>query len=132
MNTRKVIRYEILVEYHKAYGFLPLELIDRKTDFCYNKDYTVELALKIVKAINSSKKRLILASGYSNKHFYNGELETFKGPHIRKDVKETLNKRLEKSDCAHMTFIYADNKIVDLTINKTRHNHRYALIRRIK
>lgn len=126
MSTRKVIRYDILVEYHKAYGFLPLELIDRKADFCYNKDYTVELALKIVKAINSSKKRLILASSYSNKHSYAGKLETFNGPHIRKDVKETLNKWLEKCDYVHMTFSYADNKIVDLTINKTRHNNRYA------
>lgn len=123
MSTRKVIRYEILVEYHKAYGFLPLELIDRKTDFCYNKDYTVELALKIVKAINSSKKRLILASSYSNKHFYDGKLETFKGPQIKKDVQETLNKGLEESDCVHMTFIYADNKTVELTINKTKHKH---------
>lgn len=37
MITRKIIRYEILVEYYKAYGCLPLELIDRKTDFHYNK-----------------------------------------------------------------------------------------------
>lgn len=126
MITRKIIRYEILVEYYKAYGNLPLELIDRKTDFCYNKDYTVELALKIVKAINSSKKRLIRVAGYNDKHFCKGELEIFSSPQIRKDVQKELNKDLEESDCVHMSFIYADNKIVNLTINKTKHNHHYA------
>ena len=124
MITRKLIRYEILVEYYKAYGNLPLELIDRKTDFCYNKDYTVELALKIVKAINSSKKRLIRVAGYNDKHFCKGELEIFSSSQIRKDVQKELNKGLEESDCVHMSFIYADNKIVNLTINKTRHNRR--------
>ena len=124
MITRKIIRYEILVEYYKAYGCLPLELIDRKTDFCYNKEYAVELALKIVKAINSSKKRLIKVAGYNDKHFCKGELEIFSGPQIRKDVQKELNKGLAESDCVHMTFSYADNKIVELTINKTRHNNR--------
>lgn len=124
MITRKIIRYEILVEYYKAYGNLPLELIDRKTDFCYNKELTVELALKIVKAINSSKKRLIRVAGYNDKHFCKGELEIFSSPQIRKDVQKELNKGLEESDCVHMSFIYADNKIVNLTINKTRHNRR--------
>ena len=124
MITRKLIRYEILVEYYKAYGNLPLELIDRKTDFCYNKDYTVELALKIVKAINSSKKRLIRVAGYNDKHFCKVELEIFSSSQIRKDVQKELNKGIEESDCVHMSFIYADNKIVNLTINKTRHNRR--------
>lgn len=126
MITRKIIRYEILVEYYKAYGCLPLELIDRKTDFHYNKEYTVELALKTVNAINSSKKRLIKVAGYNDKHFCKGELEIFSGKQIRKDVQEALNKQLEDSDCAHMTFSYADNKIVELTINKTKHNHHYT------
>lgn len=126
MITRKIIRYEILVEYYKACGCRPGELIDRKTDFCYNKDYTVELALKTVSAINSSKKRLIKVAGYNDKHFCKGELEIFSAAQIRKDAQEALNKLLEESDCAHMTFIYADNKIVELTINKTKHNHHYA------
>lgn len=124
MITRKIIRYEILVEYYKACGCRPGELIARKTDFCYNKDYTVELALKIVKAINSSKKRLIRAASYDGEHFC--ESEIFCGAHIRKDVREALNKQLEDSDFVHMTFSYNDNKLVNLIINKTKHNHHYA------
>lgn len=124
MTTRKVIKYEILAEYYKAYGWLPFELIARKTDFCYDKNYTIELALKIVKEINRSKKRLIQVTGYGDKQFNKGELEIFSGPQIRKDVQEALNKGLEESDCVHMTFIYVGNKTVELTINKTKHSHR--------
>ena len=126
MITRKIIKYEILVEYYKAYGRLPLELIARKTDFCYNLETAVELALKTVKVINSSKKRLIKVAGYNDKHFCKGELEIFSGPQIRKDIQEALNKQLEESDFAHMTLTYADNKQVEITINKTKHNHHYT------
>lgn len=124
MITRKIIKYEILVEYYKACGCRPGELIARKTDFCYNKDYTVELALKTVKAINSSKKRLIRAASYDGEHFC--ESEIFCGANIRKDVQEALNKQLEESNFVHMTFSYNDNKLVNLIINKTNHNHHYA------
>lgn len=126
MITRRIIKYEILVEYHKSYGNLPIELIARKTDFCYSLEAAVETAMRICKEINTSKKKLIRAAGYDDNQGSRGELKIFCGRQIRKDAQEALNKGLEESDCVHMTFNYADNKLVDLIINKTKHNHHYA------
>lgn len=126
MVTRKVIKYEFLVEYYKLTKDRPSELITRQADFCYNRELAVEIALKAVKAINTSKKKLLKITGYNSKDLYGIDADNHSTAWIKKDLFETLNKWLEEYDLVHMTFDYADNKLVDLTINKTKHSHHYA------
>lgn len=126
MITRKIIKYEFLVEYYKEHKDRPPDLISRQADFCYNKEITVEIALKTAKDINSSKKKLLRVTGYNDKDLYGIDADAHSAAWVRRDIYETLNKWLEKCDYVHMTFLYADNKTVELSINKTKHNHHYV------
>lgn len=126
MITRKVIMYENLVEYYKDYKDRPPELISRKADVHCSPEVAIDYALHKVKEINRSKKKLLRVTGYCYKDLYGIDADAHSAAWIRRDIYETLNKWLEKSDFVHMTFLYADNKTVEVTINKTKHNHHYA------
>ena len=123
MNSRKAIMYDILVEYYKDYCDKPTELISRAIDFHYNLEVAINFALNMVKDINRSKKKLLRVTGSTYKDLYSIDAPAHSATGIRKDIYETLIKWLEKCDFVHMTFSYADNKLVELTINKTKHNH---------
>ena len=81
------------------------------------------LAWNMVKTINRSKKKLLQVVGCNEKEHFSLKVEDFSGAQRKKEIEKILNKWLEESDVACMNFKYADNKIVELTINKTRRNH---------
>jgi phage-related protein len=126
MITRKVIMYETLVEYYKQYKDKSPELLSRKADVHRSPEVAIDFALHTVKEINRSKKKLLRITGYTNKDMYGIDADAHSPAWIKKDIYETLNKWLEKCDYVCMTFSYADNKIVEVIINKTKHNHHYA------
>ena len=126
MITRKVIKHEFLVEYYKQPKDGPPELISRQADFFYHRKLAIATALKTAKEINTSKKKLLRITGYNSRDLYGIDADNHSAAWIKKDLFETLNKWLEEFDYVHMTFAYADNKMVELTINKTKHNHHYA------
>lgn len=123
MTTRKAIMYDILVEYYKNYSNKPPELISRTTDCHYNLEVAIVFALHAVRCINRSKKKLLLVIGCNEKEQYSLKAEDFSAAQRRKDIQKALNNLLEESDSVVMAFKYADNKIVELTINKTKHNN---------
>lgn len=123
MTTRKAIMYDILVEYYKNYSNKPPELISRTTDCHYNLEVAIVFALHAVRCINRSKKKLLQVVGCNEKEYCSLKAEDCRVAQRRKEIQKVLNKWLDESDCVHMSFIYVDNKIVNLTINKTKHNH---------
>jgi predicted HAD superfamily phosphohydrolase len=123
MPTRKLIMYDILVTYYKNYSNKPKELISRSTDLTYKKEIAVVFALSMVDDINRSKKKLLSAVGCNGKEYCSLKAEDFSIAKRRKAIRKILNKLLEESDVAFMLFSYADNKTVEVVINKTKHNH---------
>lgn len=126
MITRKVIMYETLVEYYKQYKDKSPELLSRKADVHRSPEVAIDFVLHTVKEINRSKKKLLRVFGYTNKDLYIIDADAYSPAWIKQDIYETLNKWLEKYDYVCMTFTYADNKTVEVIINKTKHNHHYA------
>lgn len=124
MSTRKLIMYDILVACYKNYSNKPKELLSRMADSSGIAKMAIPLALNMVKTINRSKKKLLSVIGCSEKEYFSLKVEDFSGAQRKKEIQKTLTKLLEESDVAIiMTFSYADNKTVELTINKTKHNH---------
>ena len=115
--------YETLVEYYKHYKYKSPELLSRKADVHRSSEVAIDFALHTVKEINRSKKKLLRVMGYTCKDLYIIDADAHSPAGIKKDIYETLNKWLEKYDYVRMTFTYADNKTVDVVINKTKHNH---------
>lgn len=126
MITRKVIMYETLVEYYKHYKYKSPELLSRKADVQRSPELAIDYALHTVKEINRSKKKLLRVMGCNIKDLYIIDADANSPAWIKKDIYETLNKWLEKYDYVCMTFTYADNKTIRVTITKTKHNHHYA------
>ena len=126
MLTRKLIMYDILVTYYKNYSNKPKELISRSTDLTYKKEIAVVFALSMVDDINRTKKKLLSVVGCNGKEYCSLKAEDFGTAKRRKAIRKILSKLLEESDVVFMTFSYADNKTVEVVINKTKHNHHYA------
>lgn len=123
MTTRKIIKYEFLVKHYKMYNNRPPYLISRQSDFFYHKKLAIATAIKTVKESNTSKKKLLRITGYTHKDLYGIDADAHSAAGIKKGLYETLNKLLEECDSVHMTLTCADNKQVEITINKTKHNH---------
>lgn len=123
MNSRKAIMYDILVSYYKHYSNKPKELISRTADIHYNLEVAIVFALNAVRCINRSKKKLLSVLGCNKKEYFSLKVEDFSLAQRKKEIRKALNKLLEESDFVIMTFRYADNKTVELDINKTKHNH---------
>lgn len=123
MATRKLIMYDILVTYYKNYSNKPKELISRSTDLTKKKEIAVVFALNMVADINRTKKKLLSVAGCNGKEYCSLKAEDFSVAKRRKAIRKILNKLLEESDVAFMTFSYADNKTVEVVINKTKHNN---------
>ena len=123
MSTRKLVMYDILVACYKNYSNKPKELLSRMADSSGIAKMAILLAWNMVKNINRSKKKLLSVIGCNGKEYFSLKVEDFSGAHRKKEIEKILNKWLEESDVAIMNFSYADNKTVELTINKTKHNH---------
>ena len=124
MKTRKLIMYDILVACYKNHSNKPKELLLRMADFSDIAKMAISLALNMVRTINRSKKKLLSVIGCNEKEYFSLKVEDFRGAQRKKETQKTLTKLLEESDVAMiMTFSYADNKTVELIINKTKHNH---------
>lgn len=123
MSTRKLIMYDILVACYKNYSNKPKELLSRMADSSGIAKMAILLAWNMVKTINRSKKKLLSVIGCNGKEYFSLTVEDFSGAQRKKEIEKILNKWLEESDVAIMNFSYADNKTVELTINKTKHNH---------
>ena len=124
MKTRKLIMYDILVACYKNHSNKPKELLLRMADFSDIAKMAISLALNMVRTINRSKKKLLSVIGCNEKEYFSLKVEDFIGAQRKKETQKTLTKLLEESDVAMiMTFSYADNKTVELIINKTKHNH---------
>lgn len=123
MKTRKLITYDILVACYKNHNNKPKELLSRMADLSGIAKMAILLALNMVKTINRSKKKLLSVAGCNYKEYFSLKVEDFSGAQRKKEIQKTLTKLLEESDAVIMTFSYADNKTVELTINKTKHNH---------
>lgn len=128
MTTRKEIMYYSLVEYYKDYKDRPPELLSRTADVHRNPEAAIDIAWHRAKESNRSKKKLLRVTGYSHKDMYGIDADAHSAAWIRRDIYETLIKWLEESDYVHVTLLYADNKTVEISINKVKHNHQRRTI----
>lgn len=123
MDAERSTKYEFLVKHYKMYNDRPPELVSRQSDFFYHRKLAIATAIKTVKESNSSKKKLLRITGYTHKDLYGIDAEAHSAAGIKKGLYETLNKLLEECASVHITLTWADNKQVEITINKTKHNN---------
>lgn len=123
MDAKSGTKYEFLVKHYNMYNDRPPELISRQADFFYHRKLAIATAIKTVKESNSSKKKLLRITGYTHKDLYGIDAEAHSAAGIKKGLYETLNKLLEECASVHITLTWADNKQVEITINKTKHNN---------
>lgn len=123
MDAERSTKYEFLVKHYKMYNDRPPELVSRQSDFFYHRKLAIATAIKTVKESNSSKKKLLRITCYTHKDLYGIDAEAHSAAGIKKGLYETLNKLLEECASVHITLTGADNKQVEITINKTKHNN---------
>lgn len=123
MDAKRSTKYEFLVKHYKIYNDRPPELISRQSDFFYHRKLAIATALKTVKENNTSKKKPLRITGYTHKNLCGIDADAHNAAGIKKGLYETLNKLLEECDSVHITFIYTDNKQVEIKINKAKHNN---------